>query len=405
MISTLSQKPYLSELWLKAAIAGGLWASVEIIIGSFLHNLKVPFAGSILAGFGVVLMIAFLQLWPERGLIIRAGLVCALMKSVSPSAVILGPMTGILAEALLMEVGVLLFGRTLPGFLIAGALALFSALIHKVVSLLILFGTNIIRIYLNLFQFASRQINIPDADPVVLLSWLAAIYLLAGALAGLLGYLTGRKANNQFKQIPAFNTDIVGQNDFFHTNPHQKFKVWLLLVHILAIPVGLMLMNFFNVWSFLPFMTAYLLFCLLTYRGIIRRLKKPFFWVQLLIIIMLAALFWNYFSDTQTENPYEGIVIGLEMSLRAVYVIIAFSSVSIELRNPRVKDRIFRSGFHNLYLALQLAFSALPAMISNLSVKQGNNLKNPFLFFPLLLKQAESWYSRMTELQSNQSSV
>jgi MFS family permease len=397
MISPMTQKQSLSDLWLKAAIAGGLWASVEIIIGSFLHNLRVPFAGSILAGFGVVLMIAFLQLWPERGLIIRAGIVCALMKSISPSAVILGPMTGILAEALLMELGVLLFGRSLPGFLIAGALALFSALIHKVVSLLILFGTNIFRIYLNLFQFASRQINIPDADPAALIAWLAGIYLFAGAMAALLGYLAGKKANNQFTQIPAFKTDIKSQHDFFRTNPQQRFSVWLLLIHILAIPLGLMLMNVFNVWSFLPFMTAYLLFCLFTYKGIGRRLQKPFLWFQLLIIMLLAALFWNYFSDDPSENPYEGILIGLEMCLRAVYVIIAFSSLSIELRNPRVKDRIFRSGFHNLYMALQLSFGALPAMISNLSNKQARSLKNPFLFFPLLLKQAEKWYIKMTE--------
>ncbi|HPT04887.1 MAG TPA: hypothetical protein PLG86_07070, partial [Bacteroidales bacterium] len=63
----------LSDVWLKAAVVGGLWASVEIIIGSFLHNLRIPFAGSILASFGTIFLVAFFQLWPVKGLIWRAG--------------------------------------------------------------------------------------------------------------------------------------------------------------------------------------------------------------------------------------------------------------------------------------------------------------------------------------------
>ena len=62
----------------------------------------------------------------ENGLIWRAGIICALMKSISPSAVILGPMTGILTEALLVELSVWLFGKNIFGYLIAGALAVFS---------------------------------------------------------------------------------------------------------------------------------------------------------------------------------------------------------------------------------------------------------------------------------------
>jgi len=54
----------LNSIWLKAAVVGGLWASVEIIIGSFFHNLRIPFAGSILATNGTILAIAFYQIWP-----------------------------------------------------------------------------------------------------------------------------------------------------------------------------------------------------------------------------------------------------------------------------------------------------------------------------------------------------
>jgi len=82
----------LSQKWLKAAVIGSIWASVEIILGSFLHNLKIPFSGMILSFISVWLLISFLQLWKENSIILRAGIICALMKSISPSALILGPM-------------------------------------------------------------------------------------------------------------------------------------------------------------------------------------------------------------------------------------------------------------------------------------------------------------------------
>lgn len=387
----------ISNIWLKAAIAGGLWASVEIIVGSLLHNLKIPFAGSTLASFGIILMIAFAQIWPERGLIIRAGLICALMKSVSPSAVILGPMTGIMAEAILLEAGILFFGRNLAGYLIGGAVALFSALIHKLLSLLILYGFNIIQIYINIIQFASRQTNIPDADPVILLFYLSLIYLFIGAGAALTGFLIGRKARKEMSIEHKFETSLESDKNFFQINPNINFSLSLLFIHLLSIPGGLVLINYTKVYIHLPIIIIYLFLCVKYYKGIIRRLKKPFFWIQLLIIILLAFLFWNTFSETQGGNPLKGMWIGAGMALRAVFIVIAFSSLSVELRNPKIKEVIFRTGFSQLYLALNLSFAALPAMISNLS-NSHKGLRNPFLFFPKLLHQAEIWHKTLNNL-------
>ena len=134
----------LSETWLKAAVVGSLWASFEIIIGSFLHNLRFPFAGTILSFASVALVIAFLQVWDNKGLIWRAGLIAALLKSMSPSAIILGPMIGIFSEALILEFVIMLFGRNLLGYLLGGALAVLSALMHKLVSLLVTYGFDLV---------------------------------------------------------------------------------------------------------------------------------------------------------------------------------------------------------------------------------------------------------------------
>ncbi|MBT4360216.1 MAG: hypothetical protein HOB84_10845, partial [Candidatus Marinimicrobia bacterium] len=75
----------LPDIWLKAAMLGSLWASIEIILGSFLHNLHIPFSGTFLASVGLILMINGYKLWPVKGLFWRTALVTAAMKSISPS--------------------------------------------------------------------------------------------------------------------------------------------------------------------------------------------------------------------------------------------------------------------------------------------------------------------------------
>ena len=113
----------------------------------------MPFAGTFLAFASVGLVIAFVQVWKDKGLILYAGLIAALLKSMSPSAIILGPMIGILSEALILEVFLLLLGRNLIGYLVGGALAVLSALIHKIVSLLITYGFDLVIIVDQLYKY------------------------------------------------------------------------------------------------------------------------------------------------------------------------------------------------------------------------------------------------------------
>ena len=150
----------LSQIWLKASVVGSVWASIEIILGSFLHNLKIPLSGMVLSFISVWLLISFLQVWKENGLILRAGIICALMKSISPSALIFGPMIGIFTEALLIEIFIFTFGKNLVGYLIGGAFAVLATLLHKLISLLILYGFDFIKILSDLYLFAVKQIDL-----------------------------------------------------------------------------------------------------------------------------------------------------------------------------------------------------------------------------------------------------
>lgn len=76
----------IDEKWIKASSIGTIWATSEIVLGSFLHNLKVPFSGNILTAIGIIILISVSYIWKEKGLFRRAGLICATMKTMSPSS-------------------------------------------------------------------------------------------------------------------------------------------------------------------------------------------------------------------------------------------------------------------------------------------------------------------------------
>ena len=116
-------KQTIPDIWLMAAMLGSLWASVEIVLGSFLHNLHIPLSGTFLAAVGVIVMINGYKLWSRPGLFWRTSLITAAMKSISPSAIIFGPMVGIFMEGVILEISTRLFGRRWPGFVLGGALA------------------------------------------------------------------------------------------------------------------------------------------------------------------------------------------------------------------------------------------------------------------------------------------
>jgi hypothetical protein len=358
-------KPGTADLiWAKAAVAGGLWASFEIVIGSFLHNMHIPFSGSFLTFIATIFMISFYQLWPEKGLIWRAGFICALMKSISPSAIILGPMTGILLEAILVDLFLRLIGNNPGGYLMAGMASQLSALLHKIGSLLILYGFDVIEIYENMFRFATRQFNNIDISPAQALLILVLIYVSVGSLAGLLATYIGKGITKERKyHILPRPTDLK-ETTWDAPASGQKFYLPLLLLHLLLLPS---FMYAFNILGFQPLIIGifgvYIVLCLIWYQRIKYRLMKPVFWIHLIIIGLMAGIFWKANDTLPESSSREGWIMGLSLILRAVLVVTGFSALSTELRNPRLKSFLFKVGFHKIYAALSMAFSALPLMM------------------------------------------
>jgi nucleoside-triphosphatase THEP1 len=364
----LQEYPYkpLSAVWLKASVMGSLWASFEIIVGSFLHNFHLPFSGTILTFASVLLVIAFIQAWNDKGLVWRAGLICALMKSLSPSAVIIGPMVGILTEALIIELFIRVTGRNLISYMLGGALAVTSALFHKVASLLILYGFNLVKIFEGLYQYALKQMRINDLDPVSLIIILVALYLAAGAISAALGYFAGRRIRNmkRKKDMPAGISLELADRHFSISRQH-RYSMVLLFVHLAIMIFCLWAINATQYYIFLPFSLFYLISCFTWYKKSLRFLKKVSFWIQFIIITLVAAFLLegytsgNYFS-------FGGLIIGLKMNLRAFVIMVGFTAISTELKNPLIRSILYKRGFSSLYQSLSLAFSALPGIIAGM---------------------------------------
>ncbi|GAB4313438.1 MAG: hypothetical protein Kow00127_04460 [Bacteroidales bacterium] len=375
---------------MRAAVAGGAWASVEIILGSFFHNLRLPFSGSFLAMFSTVLVFGFYRMWPYKGLIWRAGLIAALMKSVSPSAVILGPMIGIFSEALIIEGVLRVMGNNFLSRTIAGAFSVSMALVHKIVSLLVMYGFHFATLFVKVLDYLAGKVGIDNPDPKIFLLIVTGFYALAGLIASNFGNYLGKKATENISSSKPAPDKVNQQYTRKHKGDLPDFSLPLLFAHLIILPAGLLLLSRLPlVWQ-IPAVILYVGFCMIKYQRSMRRLMRFSFWIQLGLLTMIAAVFWNGFNGNGDFFDADGLIIGLEMNLRALFVVIGFSSLGTELGNPKVKQFLIHLGFHRLYEALGLSFLALPGMINALpDVK--TFLRNPVSGFSAMLSGADDW--------------
>lgn len=393
----MSRSNKLSEVWLKASVLGATWAASEIILGSFLHNLHVPFKGNVLTAIGIILLIAASYRWKDRGLFWRSGLVCAMMKAMSPSAVIFGPMVAIFMEALLFEGSVRLLGRNIIGFIAGASLAMSWVLFQKLANLLIYYGSNIIEIYSGVLRFIEKQLHITTElfwQPLLLL---LSFYLLFGAVTALIGVKIGREISSPSGSNNDISTkaDDAGLPERFK-GPQHTFNhsiVWL--IASFAALVGLLtLISVSRMAVWLPSSVIVIIIWVMRYKKAMRQLSRPRFWITFAFITLLAAITITYISGSKNALII-GLLTGLEMNIRAAVVIIGFSALGTELYNPRLKNSIQNKGYHSVAGALELAFEALPDVFSHLPDARTFFTK-PARVVKLLLSLAEKRYTEIS---------
>ncbi|MEZ4908296.1 MAG: nucleoside-triphosphatase [Saprospiraceae bacterium] len=380
----------VSDVWLKAAILGSTWAASEIILGSFLHNLRIPFNGNILTMIGFIVLISASYIWKDRGLFWRSGLICALMKTMSPSAVIFGPMIAIFIEATLLDMSVRIFGRNTIGFLIGSALAMSWILVQKILNMIIFYGLNIVEIYKSIIGFAEKQLHTSSDLVWMPILILLVIYLIFGIADVIIGMRIGKSLLKKDS-----NEEIIEKGNKFNLFPRKQddfdYSISWLLFNFIALIAMLFILNWTPIYIWVGATIIVILIWITRYKRAMRQLMKPSFWIFFVIITMLSAVSITAFQDN--ENKWiSGIIIGVQMNFRAAVVILGFTVLGTELYNPKIRNYFAKTSFKQLPIALELAFESLPEVVNNLpEVKYF--IKSPTSVIKHLINKAEERFN------------
>ncbi len=362
---TMGRGSVIDHRWHNAALLGSVWASAEIVIGSFLHNIKFPLTGTILSAIGIAILIAGHSLWKEKGVVWRAGIICAVMKSVSPSSAILGPMIGITVEAFIVEGAIRLFGGNGFGYIAGGAIACTTPVIQKTISYVFTYGTNVAVLFEKLVEFASKNLPVPSLESSDVILAIIAVNISIGAIAALFGLSVGMRTkellNQRFDKSPAHT---------IHDTPRPtalviRYSLLLLMLHAVVLVSGLILQSYYFL--------LYAVFCYYRYPQVVKRFRRPAFWVEIGLVSILAGIIIGEFTLSDWRS---GLIIGTEMFLRAIFVVAVFSAISVEFRNPKIVNYVFRHRLANLSAALETAFDSLPSMIDSIE-KERSFFKHP----------------------------
>lgn len=351
--------------WLKAAIIGTMWAASEIIIGSFLHNLKIPFRSQILTSIGVLLVTIPIYSWKVHGLAWRAGIICALMKAISPSSVILGPMIAITAQGFLIDLSFRFLGFNFFSFVFAGILTMTWNIFQYIINLVVLFGQNLVEVFRNSIFFLQKQTGFKNITEQNFLLVIFVFFVFWGLMVGILSYFLA-------KLPPKISIPIINNNKYtqpFKKQEYQDFNY----------SVGWLVFNFFSFFFFfylvkfkwylwLTYALIVLIVWIFRYKHLIKRLFKGFFIISLFVIVALT-LFFVYLENKQNFIE-KGVLASTELFLRAFIVVGAFTTLGKELKNPKFETLTNKNYLKNFKNSLQLAFEFLPDVLSSMpSVK------------------------------------
>ena len=167
------------------AVFGALWGLVEISLGSVLKTLNIPLSGVVLAAIGLMIALVGRVFVPRRGSTLFIGVIAMLLKLFSLGGVIIGPMIGILSEALVAEIVLSLAGKPRrSAFVLAGALGVGWVLLQPFITNPLLFGRTLFTVWLDLLDRGSQLLGLDDSAGLWIFLAFLAIYMAVGGLVG-----------------------------------------------------------------------------------------------------------------------------------------------------------------------------------------------------------------------------
>jgi hypothetical protein len=186
------------------AVFGTLWGISEISLGSVLKSLNVPFSGAALSAIGLTIALVGRVFVPKKGSTLFIGVIAMLLKLFSLGGVIIGPMVGIISEALVAEIVLSLSGKPRRlSFVLAGALGVAWTLVQPFVTGPLLFGRSLFVVWLDLLDTGSRLLGLSGSAALWIVAAMLVIYLSIGSVAGWLSWDVARQLQTRLGRSQA----------------------------------------------------------------------------------------------------------------------------------------------------------------------------------------------------------
>jgi hypothetical protein len=175
------------------AVFGALWGAVEISLGSVLHAINIPLTGLALMAVGLAIAVIGRLFVPRRGSTFFIGVIATVLKLFSIGNIIIGPMIGILIEALVAELVLDAFPKpSRLGFILAIAGGALWTLVQPFVTGLLIFGRSLLVVWLDMIDLGSRLFHLDSSLAIWIAIAMAVLYLLVGGVAGWLAWQVGK---------------------------------------------------------------------------------------------------------------------------------------------------------------------------------------------------------------------
>jgi hypothetical protein len=179
---------------------------VEVVLGSILHSLKIPFSGQFLSlNQGLFLTRSLdqkLSRFQNAKAVLEISMVVAIMKSLSPAGKKLGPMISISMQGFLYMLGVLLFGSNLIAQMISMVLLSIWAFCQPLVTYFLMYGDDLPKALQYFFSKFPVTLS-------VLILIVSIKFILAALIPIINKYFSGviQKYDEKLDRVPEFKRD------------------------------------------------------------------------------------------------------------------------------------------------------------------------------------------------------
>jgi hypothetical protein len=168
-----------------------------------LKALNVPLSGAVLSAIGLMIAMIARIFVPRRGSTLFVGVIAMVLKLFSIGSILIGPMIGILMEAVCAEIVLSLFKQPrLLALLLAGAVGTLWVLVQPFVTGVLIFGRDLFTIWLDLLDLGQRLFGIDPSAAVWIVLVLAVVHVLIGMLSGWLAWVVGKLLLARMSNIP-----------------------------------------------------------------------------------------------------------------------------------------------------------------------------------------------------------